>query len=62
MPAPSPTAVLANPPPLTPRSARNFPYRLRPFPLDTLQQTGQLAQGRLPAVTAEVDPALDRVE
>ena len=60
MPAPSPTAVLANPPPLTPRAARNFPYRVRPFPLDTLLQAGVLA--RLPAAAAELDPAIDRVE
>ncbi len=60
MPAPSPTAVLVNPPPLTPRAVRNFPYRVRPFPLDTLLQAGALA--RVPLPTAELDPAIARVE
>jgi hypothetical protein len=34
--------VLADPPPLTPTELRRFPFRVRTFPFDVLQQNADL--------------------
>ena len=57
MPAPTPKDILANPPPLTPRALRNFPFSVRPFPFADLRQAGVL--NRRPVRQAS---AVERVE
>lgn len=58
MPAPSPALILDDPPPLTPAALRNFPYRLRAFPLGTLIPFAR-AQGQ---AQPEPSAAADAVE
>jgi hypothetical protein len=54
--------VLADPPPLTPTELRRFPFRIRTFPFDVLQQNADLTvlETRDESAPASLDP--NRVE